>query len=245
LANKQSPLQKKGPLPLPQNLLQKKQPVAQEPAEAHAGPFTMVLYRSETINHPKWDTRVANGISVWKPWKEATGNIYIPTLFGALINDIKNHFTSTNPNVKKNDFDKLIGQQDFVNKVLDVYARHLTTDSPKTSVAFARDPKASYDLDYDYIVHVKDVYTFSWGPNLSILKPARFSNFLAVDAHYIVLDNQSLERSTILAFGQKNAKFSGFYEVDFFTTAKSVMRCKCVRKGDPDEGKILYDKLPK
>jgi hypothetical protein len=229
--------------PVPQkNLLQQNQLLRQQASgKPHQGPFTMVLYRSETRNHPSWKVRVKEGISVWKPWIVDDGKMDMLKLFNLVKQDMKSLY------IKKQAkgaslYDKNIVDQQFVNGVLDAYAEYLTRESPKTSVAFARDPKAAYDLDFDYIVHVKNVYTFCWGPNLAIGKPAPFSE-IPVDAHYIVLNSPTLINSTILAFGQKNAKFSGFSEVDFFTTAKDVVSCKCVQLQHPDYGKILYQKI--
>ena len=233
------PIKAQPPLPQ-QNVAQKAKPPAQPDVGPNAGPFTLVLYRSETTKHPPWQDRVRDGISVWKPWMVDTGHIHVPTLFNRVRQDIKEFFLSK-VSWEKADFDKKILEQGYVNKVLDVYARHLTVDSPKTSVPFSRDPNAKYDLDYDYVVHVENAYTFYWGPGLSFGKPALFSVY-PVTAHYIVLNGPSLDKSTILAFGQKNLGMSGFWEVDFFTTAKSVVKCTCVIKNHPDFGKVMFEK---
>jgi hypothetical protein len=113
------------------------------------------ILRSETRNHPSWKVRVKEGISVWKPWIIDDGKMDRLKLFNQVKQDIKSTYISKGGK-GANLFDKNIVDQQFVNGVLDVYAEHLTRESPKISVAFARDPKAAYDLDFDYIVHVKN-----------------------------------------------------------------------------------------
>jgi hypothetical protein len=174
------------PVPKPAS----KPPVKFDTSKPGANSFDMLCYRGEKNNW--WsppEERLICGMTLYQPWNLQPG-----------INSMALLFEQLRKSITENAFGKVDG-----------YAQFLRAQGRPYALAFARTTSGSFTSDYNYVVKVSNARTFLWGPKLTLGEQVRFDEVSKVNADYIVLNADTLEASTILAFGHK----CGTYEVTF------------------------------
>ncbi|MFJ4651012.1 hypothetical protein ACIP5Y_07025 [Nocardia sp. NPDC088792] len=110
----------------------------------------------------------------------------------------------------KNEIDKEFG---LPRKKVDAFAQSLRQSGKVYAIATAATREGAYE-GFNYVIEIPNARTFRWGDNLSIGEEVDWvGNTGKIDAHYIVLNAESIEQSTVLGFGHK----AGTYEITFFT----------------------------
>jgi hypothetical protein len=97
---------------------------------------------------------------------------------------------------------------------IDGFAQHLRASGRPYALATARTGEGSFTSDYNYKIVVPGARAFRWrrsGGTLKLGPPVDFSSVTKVDDDYVLLNADTIEKSTILAFGHD----CGTYEVTF------------------------------
>ncbi|MFG3244740.1 MULTISPECIES: hypothetical protein [unclassified Streptomyces] len=114
-------------------------------------------------------------------------------------------------------FQKKVGTEVGISKkMVNTYAMALKLVGRDYALAAARTTKGSYDhYDCNYEIEVPNARSFLWGENMTrgAEVPDWIENPAAINANYLVLDADSFEESTVLAFGHHVDSS----EVTFFT----------------------------
>lgn len=155
-----------------------------------ANSFDMLCYRGEKNNW--WsppEERLICGMTLYQPWNLQPG-----------INSMTALFEQLRKAITENAFGKVDG-----------FAQFLRAQGRPYALAFARTTSGSFTSDYNYVVKVSNARTFLWGPKLTLGEQVTYDEVSKVNADYIVLNADTLEASTVLAFGHK----CGTYEVTF------------------------------
>ena len=152
--------------------------------------FDMLCYRGEKNNW--WsppEERLICGMTLYQPWNLQVGIDSMPKLWEHLRKFIT---------------DNCFGK-------VDAFAQYLRAQGRPFALATARTTAGSYTSDYNYVMKVANARTFLWGPKLTVGEQVVFKETTQVTADYIVLNADTIDKSSILAFGHK----CGTYEVTF------------------------------
>ena len=176
--------------------------------------FKLKLYRGEKSEWwPPPEKRLVCGMTLYEPWDY---EINIPNLWNKLIEKIR----------------KLI-----INKAGD-YAYYLRSHSMPSVLATSRTIGDAYVTDYLYEIEIEDAHTFLWGPNLTLGSPVNYKNVSDIKEDYIVLNAETIDDSTILAFGHAKVITN---EVTFFQDLDINYVTRCKFKKESDESARWYD----
>jgi len=161
-------------------------------------------YRGEQKKSwPPPSIRLISGLTVFEPW---IGDI--PSLWTQLQNDIRRNGEGS----------------------VNGYAQYLRATGRPYALATARTAVGSYEVDYNYVIEIQNARAFLWASDtrleLGDEAPGFVANEAAVNAHYIVLDSDTVADSTVLGFGHN----TGTKEVTFFRgiPASAVALCNNV-----------------
>jgi hypothetical protein len=152
--------------------------------------FDMLCYRGEKNNW--WsppEERLICGMTLYEPWNLKVGIKSMANLWDHMCK-----FITENCSGK-----------------VDAFAQYLRAQGRPFALATARTTSGSFTSDYNYVMKVANARTFLWGPKLTVGEQVQFKETSSVTADYIVLNADTLEESSVLAFGHK----CGTYEVTF------------------------------
>jgi hypothetical protein len=146
------------------------------------------LYRGEKSEWwPEPKKRLISGMTIREPWNYKS----MEELFAKLQADIRKEGGGDVPN----------------------YAQYLRAQGRPNLLATAHAGEGAFTTDYNYTLEIKNARTFKWGPNLTLGEEVDFTVPNAIiDADYIVLNADTITKSTVLGFGHK----TGTKEVTFF-----------------------------
>jgi hypothetical protein len=160
------------------------------PSVAGEKSFEMLCYRGEKNNW--WsppEERLICGMTLYQPWNLQVG-----------IDSMTKLWEYLRKFIQENCFGKI-----------DAFAQYLRAQGRPFALATARTTAGSYTSDHNYVMKVANARTFLWGPKLTLGEQVVFKDTTQVTADYIVLNADTIEKSSILAFGHK----CGTYEVTF------------------------------
>jgi hypothetical protein len=170
-----------------------KAPLKLDTSKPGAESFDMLCYRGEK---KEWwsppQERLICGMTLYQPWNLERGIGSMTALFEKLR--------------------KFITDNNHGN--VDGFAQHLRASGRPYALATARTTKGSFSTDYNYVIKIANARTFLWGPKLTIGKQVKFDDTARITEakqDYIVLNADTLEASTVLAFGHN----CGTFEVTF------------------------------
>ncbi len=147
-------------------------------------------YRGEKkTSFPPPPIRLIAGLTVFEPW----------------IGDISSLWTQLQADIRRNG-------RGSVNS----YAQYLRAEGRSYALATARTVLGAYETDYDYVIEIENARAFLWAGDTQLELgnevPGFVANEAAVNAHYVVLDSDTVADSTVLGFGHN----TGTKEVTFF-----------------------------
>jgi hypothetical protein len=151
---------------------------------------TMRCFRGEKSQWwPAPNIRLMEGMTVFEPWEGM-----VPDLWRQLQADI---------------VDKAGGS-------VNAYAQYLRATGRPFALATARSAGGAFEFDYNYIMEIENARCFLWAGDTVLQLGAAADGFVThpdtINAHYIVLDAATIERSSVLGFGHH----TGTREVTFF-----------------------------
>jgi len=192
--------------------------------ELKADTFTLLCYRGEKTDWwPEPRMRLAcGGMNVFEPWTGSMSDIW-----KRLVQDVK-------------------AQAGFnVKQKVAAYAQWLRATGRPFALATARTTSGSFSGN-SYVIEIKNARTFLWSKNYTLGPAANYKDTTktkyertvnknvevwekdTIETDYIVLNADTIEKSTILGFGHK----TGTYEVTFLHDVPLSL-VKSVNGADP------------
>jgi len=166
----------------------------------------LVCYRGEsTVNWGDADIRLISGLTVRKPWGAR------PPKFVLKMADVWSNLTTEMKKEKKTKDQGIVA----------AFAQTLRKEGKVYALATARTKEGSYETKgcANYMIEIPNARIFRWvedkDKNLSLgaEEASWLTDLKKIDADYIVLNADTIEKSTVFGFGHK----TGTYEVTFFT----------------------------
>jgi hypothetical protein len=221
-------------------------PIPPKAVVANGSPFTLNCYRGEKSEWwpPPKLRLVGGGMLLIQPWEwtsKTKDGKNVTSLFTKLAAEVR----------KQAGFDEKSKAKE--------YAQYLRAEGRSFAIATARTGGGSFTASYNYHIEIPNARTFSWGKNCTLGPPVDCENIERIKeerivnknvetfftdrikSDYIVLNADTLEDSSILAFGHK----TGTFEVTFFTDLPLDMVVSCNGTATAALGILTKEQLAK